>query len=122
MPKSDTVQTVVDGVAVASGAGYTTTATLDISASYETVYHISIQNDTTNGPTTVGEVIIETSPDQNNWFEYGSPVKGITTANDGRETSVIVPMGHKYSRIKYGGNSGGGDVTYTVIETKVISI
>lgn len=124
MSKASSVTTVVNDVAVASGGGTTTTSSRDLSSALRTAYHLWIENDPSNGPsTTVGQVTVESSPDNNSlhFAQYGAALKGSASANTDRSWTITIPPEVKYVRFLYGGNVGGGDVTYRIIETKVTS-
>jgi len=123
MAKTQVQATTVNAVAVSTGAGTTTTTASSVAASYQTLYTIWIANDVSNGPsTTVGSVQIEVGPTATDLVPWMAPIKGYSTANTTRKGTVVVPMGATYTRVVYGGNVGGGDVTYTIKETQVTSI
>jgi len=123
MSKSTAVTTIVNDVAVAGGAGTTITSSRDLSSAVRTCYHLWIENNITNGPTTAGQITVETSPDNDSdhFAQYGAALKGNTTAAGERSWTITIPPEVKYARFTYGGNVGGGDVTFRIIETIVTS-
>lgn len=94
------------GATLTAGAGNTTSATQDVSASYETIVHIKLTNGAT-GPTIPAQTLVQVAADSGGtlFVDYGAPLVGPTANNGTASWSVYLPMAIAAFRLVSGSNT-----------------
>lgn len=94
------------GTVMTAGAGNVTSATTDVTASYETTVDIKLTNGAT-GPSVPAQVQVQVAADSGGtlFVDYGGPLVGGTSNNGVSSWSVLLPMSVAAFRIVSGSNT-----------------
>ena len=105
-----------------AGAGNTTSAAQDLTASYGTQVDIQLTNGAT-GPTVAAQVQVQVAADSGGtlWVNFGGPLVGSTTNSAVSSWSVQLPIGVAAFRTVSGSNTGQA-VTLDVDYDRVTAI
>jgi len=93
--------------AVSQAAGATTTsAAVDLTAAYGAVLDIKVTNGST-GPTVVGQVQIQVSEDNTEWYNFGGAlVASLGNSIVSQWGGIEIPMAVNYVRLEGSANTG----------------
>ena len=120
MATSKTVSVIHNNITMTAAAGDVTSDPWDLQDGYGGVLNVKLTNGAT-GPTVAGQVQIQCSPDDSNYYNYGGPLVGSTTNSAVRSFTINVPVGVKYVKVVSGSNTGQ-NVTLRVSGTEVVSV
>jgi hypothetical protein len=105
MASTKTARVLESGLTLTAGAGDDTGAALDLTDSYGGELHLKITNGGT-GPTVAGQIQIQTSADNSEWYDYAGPMVATTGNSEITSWNVDIPMGVMYLRTVQGSNTG----------------
>lgn len=120
MATSKSTTTVRDDVTMVAGAGDATSSSVNLTTGYGAIAHCELVNGAT-GPTVAGQIQIEASPDDTNWYEYGGPLVGNTDNNGTAYWNIPIDPAVQYVQFVTGSNTGQ-DVTMRIEVTEVTKI
>lgn len=105
MASTKVVTVISDNVTLTAGAADTTSSAWTLDDGYGAVLGIKLTNGAT-GPTVPAQVQIQFSPDNSNWYNFGSPLYGSTSNSGVYSWMVEIPPGVEYIRTVAGSNTG----------------
>jgi hypothetical protein len=105
-----------------AGAGDTTSASVDLTAVFESQIDIKLTNGAT-GPTIAAQVQPQVANDSAGtlWTNYGGPLVGLVTSNAVSHFSITIPIGVAAVRLVAGSNTAQ-NVTVDADISKVTAI
>src|SRR4051812_19948449 len=119
LTKSNT--NIWNGTTLTAGAGDTTSSAVDLTASYGASVSFKITNGAT-GPTIPAQVLIQTSPDNSNYYSFAGPF--VSATGNSVVTSwgdIELPLGTQYLKLVAGSNTAQ-NVTVQADVSKVTGI
>lgn len=97
---------VRNAVVMTAGAGDVNSSSVDMSTAYGGAISLKLTNGAT-GPTLPGQIQIETSHDDSEWFPMGGPFVGSVANSAVVATGPIdIPIGVEFIRVVTGSNTG----------------
>lgn len=106
MASTKAVTEIFNNVTLTGSAGDTTSSAVTLDDGYGASLHIKLTNGAT-GPTIAAQVQIQVSADNSVYYNYGSPLVGLTTNNGVVSWGGIdIPIGVEYLKLVAGSNTG----------------
>ena len=105
MATTKVVTAMENGLTLTAGAGDDTGTAVDLSVGYGAQISLKITNGAT-GPTIPGQIQIQVSQDNSEWYNFGGALVASTTNSDVTSWSVQIPIGVEYVRTVQGSNTG----------------
>jgi len=121
MPSTKSLSVILNDVALSGGSGSVTSGAITWTTNYGQGLLVKMTNGAT-GPTVAGQVQVQVSYDNTNYFNYGGAILGST--GNAAVVSVAVPIYNldvMYVRVVYGSNTAQ-TVTFRVEAGQVTGI
>lgn len=120
MGTTKVVTAMESSLTLTAGAGDDTGAAVTLDSGYGAQIGLKITNGGT-GPTVAGQIQIQVSQDNSEWYNFGGALVGSTTASAVTSWSVQIPIGVEYVRTVQGSNTGQ-DVVVDIDLSEVTAI
>ena len=104
MATTKVVTAIASGLTMTAGAGDVTSSVVTLDDGYGATMGLKITNGAT-APTVAGQIVIETSQDNSEFFQFGGALVGSTTNSEVSSWVVNIPIGVEYLRIVTGSNT-----------------
>ena len=120
MAAAKTTTVVRNNITMTAGAGDVTSTGVNISKGFGALANIKLTNGGT-APTIAAQTLIQLSPDNTNYYDFGAPFIGNLTDNGVESFTIDIPVAANFIRFVTGSNTVQ-DVTMRIEVTEVSSV